>query len=126
MILLPISREYNDISSNTLMILIRAPPIHLVVQYEYQRVHYTYLKTRSEIRFHFGKNHFMERSCPLTSPNTVSECSHAFINISLKSFSCSNFLIVIWDWSRTKPGVMSTFCNMKRQCFCHLMGLQPG
>ena len=62
MFLLPISRGYNDISTDGLMVLVGTPPMHLIVQYEYQRAHYNYLKTRSEIRKYFSENVSVQES----------------------------------------------------------------
>ena len=48
MFLLPISRGYNIISTDASMVLVGVPPIHLMVQYEYQRAHCTVGQIKNE------------------------------------------------------------------------------
>ena len=78
--------------------------MHLIVQYEYQRAHCTYLKTNSKIRKYFDENVSVQESCPLTSLHPAKECSHAFVNIYLKTFSCSDSLTVFTDGSKIESG----------------------
>ena len=84
------------------MVLFGIPPIHLIVRYEYQRAHYTFLKTSFEVRKYFGENVLVQENCPLTSLHPARECSHAFVNVSLNTFSCSDSLIVFPNGSKTE------------------------
>ena len=112
MFLLPASRGDIDISTDDLMVLVEVPPIYLIVQYEYHREHCNCLKTSSEVRKYFGENVSVQESCPLKSLHPARECSHAFVNISLNSFSCSDCLTVFTD-KKPEFAVPSLFCAMQ-------------
>ena len=68
--ILLISRTYNDNSSDVLMVLVGVPPIHLMVQCEYQRA----------LREIFWRKCFRLGELPIDVFAPVREwCSHAFV-----------------------------------------------